>query len=493
MTHRESFSEEFPGWVWEADYSPDGTEFRGSSQRFGACRFAARRTASCCEANRPVSMTCVQWSPDGTRIATGDMRAQVQVWQADSLSSLWQMDLDESEKGDVKFVRWSPDSTRLATVIGAKLQTWDAAKRRQIQMLKGDAEQVSDLRWSPDGTKLASASRKKTTKIWDTETGEELLVLPGGGKCAWSADGSKLAVGNPLVVFDSSSGDPIGEETTFKARSLAWNPTSDELACGVSDGTVVIWILLRARFAPLPDTPEASRQSIGPPTASACCPRGFKISPFARGIFQRQTALNVWAGLTRATAWPGVPMGSDWRTHEAFGAEIEVWDVARHKLDFVYRSPDRLLLGLTWSPQGVRIAFTTNIGVTILDVATRQATLLSEAPTAVANSIAWHKNGRLAIAYRRRVNEVVICDEDGTKLATLKEPHKVAPKFLNWNPDGTRLATTGVGDSHVRVWNVASEAMVWEASPGDEEVTGGDVECGWPDGDDLASRKAHRA
>ncbi|MGD8753658.1 MAG: hypothetical protein PVG14_19675, partial [Anaerolineales bacterium] len=67
-----------------------------------------------------------------------------------------------------------------------------------LLVLRGHARQITLGTWSPDGRRIASVSSDGTTRVWDAETGDELLTLSTPAIYApfarWSPDGKYVAV-----------------------------------------------------------------------------------------------------------------------------------------------------------------------------------------------------------------------------------------------------------------------------------------------------------
>ena len=67
-------------------------------------------------------------------------------------------------------------------------------------ILIGHSSGVFSVEFSPNGTFLATGSGDNTAKIWDVESGQEILTLPGseggvlGAAFSLSDDGAHLAV-----------------------------------------------------------------------------------------------------------------------------------------------------------------------------------------------------------------------------------------------------------------------------------------------------------
>jgi len=110
---------------------------------------------------------------------------------------------------------------------------------------------INQIVWSPDGMTLASASRDKTIRLWDANTGKRRFILEGHTDAvvavAWSPNGTVLASGaadKTIRFWDAEKGrllHTIEVPSQAWIRSLAWSPTGKMLAAAFSDGKIRIW------------------------------------------------------------------------------------------------------------------------------------------------------------------------------------------------------------------------------------------------------------
>ena len=137
----------------------------------------------------------------------------VKVWDAQTGQELFSFRIGPSAG-----VAFSPDGKRLATASGRWLggarwdgvpgdvKVWDAQTGQELLSLKGFAGPYPSLAFSPDGKRLASSQRPSNSldrgdfdeiKVWDAQTGQELLTLKGHiaaiQSVVFSPDGKRLA------------------------------------------------------------------------------------------------------------------------------------------------------------------------------------------------------------------------------------------------------------------------------------------------------------
>lgn len=194
----------------------------------------------------------LSWSPDSQFLAGASGHKTLKVWQKDSWQEVLTSDAPQrpedrpspwvrhligwTSEGRLLFEGTNPNS-------GSGLQSWDAVSGQEPvtlrqymawsspQFLSPDGQWIAAPRgevsiwgvtskrsrpnmhghdathvaWSPDGRRLASVAQEGTLKLWDVESGQELLTLPGGSfSVAFSPDGWRLAAsqGNTVTIWN---------------------------------------------------------------------------------------------------------------------------------------------------------------------------------------------------------------------------------------------------------------------------------------------------
>jgi WD40 repeat protein len=117
-------------------------------------------------------------------------------------------------------VAFSPDGKRLATTThpsayprnSQEIKVWDAQTGQELLTFQGRTGMFTSVLFSPDGKRLVSSAGE--VKVWDAQTGLELLSFKGGGfgsSAAFTQDGHRLvsSVGRTVTIYDAT---PVPEK-----------------------------------------------------------------------------------------------------------------------------------------------------------------------------------------------------------------------------------------------------------------------------------------
>jgi WD40 repeat protein len=130
---------------------------------------------------------------------------------------------------------WSPDGTRLLSGDSeGNLCVWDAETGQKRLEVKAQGS-VESCAWSPDGTRLLSGDERGNLLVWDAKTGQKRLEVKTQGSawsCAWSPDGTRLLSGDEggnLCVWDAQTGQKLREIFPRPESEIAWEPATGKI------------------------------------------------------------------------------------------------------------------------------------------------------------------------------------------------------------------------------------------------------------------------
>jgi serine/threonine protein kinase len=211
----------------------------------------------------------IAWSPDGNFIAIGFAKS-LQIWKASQDNRAV---VTKEASGSIFAVAWSPDGKYIAAATindaapGASNSTiylWDAITYQVIMSYTGHQDHVYSVSWSPDSKRIVSSDRSGVVKVWESNSGKDVLTYQGHqpsmsvSTVRWSPDGTSIASGGDdttVQVWNAVTGKTlyVYRGHTDVIADLSWSPSSKQIVSSGAhnDSSVQIWEATTGKpFAP---------------------------------------------------------------------------------------------------------------------------------------------------------------------------------------------------------------------------------------------------
>jgi WD40 repeat protein/serine/threonine protein kinase len=162
-----------------------------------------------------------------------------------------------SPHGIVASANFSPNGKHIVTGSwDSSARVWDAESGADLLKLAGDEGHtgfVNSAVFSPDpeGSRILTASDDGTAKVWEAKTGKVLLTLKGHTDrvrhAAYSPDGSRIVTTSSdrtARLWNAQTGEPVGkplEGHEWAILSAAFSSDGARIITGSEDNTARIW------------------------------------------------------------------------------------------------------------------------------------------------------------------------------------------------------------------------------------------------------------
>jgi WD40 repeat protein len=246
------------GAVESAAFSPDGTRIvTGSEDNTARVWDAATGEELAVVKGHTGAVRSVTFSPDRVRITTVDESNTVRVWARPELDQTSLADHDEGVWWAIfdPTGRWVASAGQDGVIQISNAQTGQPAAR-----LEGHGEGVEDeelecpqcinaISFGPSGERLASAGWDGTARIWDVQTGDELVVLRRHtgrlNDAIFSPDGTRVATScaadGTVRLWDPGSGAELFTLQSGGSNYLEFSPDGRLVVAAGTDGRARFW------------------------------------------------------------------------------------------------------------------------------------------------------------------------------------------------------------------------------------------------------------
>ncbi|MEP7306435.1 MAG: hypothetical protein ABJA98_13035 [Acidobacteriota bacterium] len=197
-------------------------------------------------------VTSAAYSADGARIVSGSEDGTLRLWNATSGQAVGEA--MHGHEDSVNCVAFGAEGRRIVSGSDDKtLRLWDAHDGLAIgSPMRGHEDFIFGVAFNRAGTRIVSGSRDRTLRLWDANSGQAIGAPMRGHagsvtSVAFSPDGARILSGgedSTLRLWDTASGRPIGVPMRGHERwvgCIAFSPDGARIVSGSQDKTLRLW------------------------------------------------------------------------------------------------------------------------------------------------------------------------------------------------------------------------------------------------------------
>ena len=439
----------------------------------------------------------LEFSPDGTKLASGSKDKTVRLWNTDTGDELAIL---RKHTGWTNVLAFSPNGKRLASgSTDKRVHLWDTDTGELITTLTGHLNSIAALSFSPDGRTFASGSTDGTIRFWNTETGD-LLPLNITEHTAWvkavsfikdSSTLASVAFNGVITFWDLRTFQKTDLQVTGHRDllpTLALSPDGTKLASVGAKATMffkagqgsAISTWMPDRQVRLTDvTTGRELATLNETNAGAHPSSSMAFSPDGKTVaFGSSDKIHLWNTetdsrldislvdengdlelppdmvLLQRPEAIGLGFSPDGKKliSGATDGKVQMWDTETGVLltSFTEQNPRReIITALTLSANGSLIAVGSNKRIRLLG--SHKQTGLKEIPHDVVETLAFSPDDAVLVVGLRNGGVELWDMTTGDKISTL-DGHSAPVGTLVFSPDGKTLVSTG-HDGTILVWD----------------------------------------
>jgi WD40 repeat protein len=404
-------------------------------------------------------------SPTADRSVTISPSGMVSLWS--SLATRTELgEIRGAQPSMVRQIFFSNDGRRFCT--GGESSTarvWDAESGKELVAIPS---KVYRAVFSPDGKRLAAIGSDKIARVWDLERRSELLQLRGHSSSietvAFSRDGSRMATGahdGIVKLWSTGTGREVLQESTWP-WGLSVSPDGRRI---LDAGDEFSFTIRDAESGQRLVTVDTRVHEV---VASAFSPDGQRVATVGGDGLGRvwdahngRLLLNLEGHTRNILSVAYAPTG-EWIATAGPDGTARIWDASTGRQIHCFSHGSNLIFQVAFSPDSRRLATASEQGLRVWDAASGRLLIQASNNVSGLRRVVFSPDGRyLVIAYDLEP-ALRICDAwTGKPLATW--PTGVAGP-LAFSGDGKRLLVSGSGrdimygsgEAYAELWDFES-------------------------------------